>query len=171
MGLTPGVAFADFVLALHVLGVVLGFGVVFAYPLLLAFAARTDPAMIPWLLRARKRIGRVLVNPGLTLVVVAGVYLAADEHRFGQFFVQWGIGAALVIGAIEGALIIPRAGRAAQSAERDLGAASVAASGTRTTARWSADTADTFRQLSLAGWAIQAIVVVTVFLMATHAGA
>jgi hypothetical protein len=169
--LVPAAQFSDFVLALHVLGAIAGFGVVFAYPLIQAFAARTNPELTPWLLHARRRLGRYLVNPGLTVVVLAGIYLASDEHRWSQFFVQWGLGAAVVIGALEGSLIIPRAERAARAAERDLAASEVPAGGTRTSAQWAPDTLAAFRQLSLAGWAIQAIVVVTVFLMATHAGA
>lgn len=168
--LAPAVAFSDYVLAVHILGAVIGFGVLFTYPFLFAAAARWDPSVTPWLLRTRQRIGRQLINPGLLVVVVTGIYLASDEHLWGAFYVQWGIGAAVVIGAIEGAFVIPRSSRLAEVAERDLAAAGVPAGGQRVSAKWSPEYAAASRQLSLGGAAIQLIVVITIFLMATHAG-
>jgi hypothetical protein len=168
--LAPAVAFSDVIVGVHVLAVIIGFGAMFAYPLLFAAAAGLDPSVTPWLLRTRQRIGRYLVNPGLVVVVLAGIYLASDEHYWGAFFVQWGIGAAVVIGAIEGAVISPRAGRLAALAERDLAATAVAAGGRRASATWSPEYASGYRLFTIAGWVVQAIVVVTVLLMATHAG-
>ncbi|HEY2318495.1 MAG TPA: hypothetical protein VGH67_09365 [Solirubrobacteraceae bacterium] len=165
------VAFADFILAIHILGVVVGFGFVFAFPLLFATAARTEPTVIPWLLRARQRVGRYIINPGLLVVVLAGIYLASDEHQWSNFYVGWGIIAALVIGAVEGSLIVRPAGRLAALAERDLAATAVPAGGRRTSATWSPEYTMALRRFSLAGTAMALIVVVTVFLMATHAGA
>jgi hypothetical protein len=169
--LVPAVAFSDFILAVHILGAVIGFGVVFAFPVLWVLAGRTDPAVIPWLLRARKSVGRYLVNPGLTLDVLAGIYLATDEHYWGSFFVGWGIFAALVIGALEGAFIIKRAELLAELAERDLAATSVPSGGRRTSATWSPEYTALRRRFASAGNLMALIVVVTVFLMATHAGA
>lgn len=167
-------AFPDFILALHVIGAIIGFGGLFVYPLLWSAAARLDPSVTPWLLRVRRQIGRWLINPGLTLVVAAGFYLAADEHFFSSFFVSWGIGAAIVLGAVEGSYIIPRAGRLAALAERDLAAAEVPAGGlpaggVRASAPWSAEFVAGARRLSQAGLLMATLVVVTVFLMATHA--
>ncbi|MGA9857057.1 MAG: hypothetical protein WBQ18_04290 [Solirubrobacteraceae bacterium] len=167
--LVTAVAFSDFILAVHILGVVIGFGVVFTFPLVLGRAAKTDPALIPWLLRIRQVLGRYLVNPGLLVVVVAGFGLASDEHRWGSFFVGWGILAALVIGAVEGAIVIPRSGRLAEIAERDLAATAVPGGGQRTSAAWSDDYQATAGLLSRATLLTQVLVVVTVFLMALHA--
>lgn len=162
-------SFPDFIVGLHVLAAVVGFGSVFVFPLLLGAATRRDPAVVPWVLRVRQRVGRLLVNPGLLVVVAAGVYLASKEHAWGSFFVGWGIVAALVIGAVEGSVIIPRAGRLAAIAERDLAATAVPAGGQRTSAAWSSDYVSGMRTLSMAGAVLQAIVVVTVFIMAVHA--
>jgi uncharacterized membrane protein len=169
--LAPAVAFSDFILAVHILGVVIGFGVVFAYPVLFAVAARTDPSVTPWLLRARKQIGRYVVNPGLLVVLLAGIYLASDRHLWSSFFVGWGIAAVVAIGAIEGSFIMPRSGKLATIAERDLAASAVAAGGQRTSAKWSPEYAAAAQQLSRAAAALQVIVVVTVFIMATRLGA
>jgi uncharacterized membrane protein len=176
MLLVPAVAFSDFILAIHILAVVIGFGATFAYPILFATANRVDPTVLPWLFRARQRIGRTLINPGLLVVILAGIYLASDEHQWSHFYVGWGIAAAIVIGAIEGSFMIPRAGRIAEIAERDLAAATVPAGSQttgaqRTSARWSQEYNDTFRQLALGGTVLDVIVIVTVFIMAAHVGA
>jgi hypothetical protein len=163
-------AFSDVIVGVHVLGAIVAFGIVFAYPLLLSAAARLDPGATPFLLRARVRVGRYLVNPGLLVVVLAGIYLASDEHRWSQFFVGWGIIAAIVIGGIEGSVIMRRSGRLATIAERDLAATAVAAGGQRTSATWSDEYTAGLRVLTRAGLVLQAIVVVTVILMALHAG-
>src|ERR1700761_2277751 len=163
--LVSAVAFPDFILAVHILGAVIGFGVVFAFPVLFGAATRTDPGVIPWLLRARCSIGRYLVNPGLTVVVLAGIYLASDEHQWSKFYVGWGVVAALVIGAIEGSYVIRRAGSLAELAERDLAATAVPGGGRRTSATWSPEYATVVRRFSAAGNVTGLIVIVTVFLM------
>jgi hypothetical protein len=168
--LIAAVAFPDVILALHILGAIVGFGFVFAFPVMFAAASRADPAVIPWLLRARRRVGRFVINPGLTVVVAAGIYLASDEHQWGNFYVGWGIVAALVLGALEGNLIIRPAGRLAELAERDLAATAVPAGGQRTSATWSPEYTATLRRFSLAGNAMAVIVVLTVFFMAMHLG-
>jgi len=163
-------AFSDLIVGVHVLAAIVGFGVVFAYPLLLSAAARMEPGATPFLLRGRQRIGRYFVNPGLVVILLAGIYLASDEHRWSQFFVGWGIIAVIVIGAIEGSVIIPRSGKLATVAERDLAATAVAAGGQRTSATWSDEYAAGLRVLTRAGLALQAVVIVTVVVMALHVG-
>ena len=120
--------------------------------------------MLPWLYRTMQRFGRFLVNPGLLVVVLAGVYLASHLHQWKAFYVQWGIGAAIVIGAVEGAFMIPREGRLAKVADRDLAAAD---GGVVT---WSDEYNSTFRQLSLGGVILNLLVIATVFIMAAHIG-
>ncbi len=168
--LAPAAAFADIILAVHILGAIVGFGVIFAFPLLFGIARRTDPGVIPWLLRARQSVGRYLVNPGLTVVVLAGIYLATDEHQWSHFYVGWGILAALVVGAVEGSYVIRRAGPLAELAERDLAATAIPAGGRRASATWSPEYTAARRRFSAAGAVMALVVIVTVFLMATHAG-
>jgi len=169
--LVPAVALPDLILAVHILGAVIGFGVVFVFPVLFGAATRTDPSVIPWLLRVRCSIGRYLVNPGLTVVVLAGIYLATDEHQWSDFYVGWGILAALAIGAIEGSFIIRRSRGLAELAERDLAATAVPAGGRRTSATWSPEYVSARRRFSTAGNLMALIVIVTVFIMAAHVGA
>jgi uncharacterized membrane protein len=165
------VTFPQVVLAIHILAVVIAFGGVFAFPLMFGAAVRTDPQVIPWLLRARQQVGRYLINPGLLFVVLAGIYLASKEHQWSSFYVAWGIIAAIALGALEGSLVIRSAGRLADLAERDLAATAVPAGGQRTSAEWSPEYTATLRRFTLAGNAMVAIVVLTIFFMATHLGA
>ena len=74
----PAVFFWQIALAVHVVFVVTAFGVVVAYPLIAIAAERLDPRSAPMMLRLRQLIGRSLVNPGLLIVVIAGVYLASS---------------------------------------------------------------------------------------------
>jgi uncharacterized membrane protein len=168
--LVAAVSFPQVVLAIHILAVVIGFGTVFAYPLLFAAAARNDPGVTPWLLHTRRQLGRYLVNPGLAVVVVAGIYLASKLDQWSMFYVQWGLGAAVVIGAIEGAVVIPRSAKLAAIAERDLAATAVAAGGQRTSATWSREYVTGSRALWLGGVALEVLVILTVFFMATQLG-
>jgi uncharacterized membrane protein len=169
--LVATITFTQVVLAVHILAVVIAFGGVFAFPLMFGVAVRSNPEVIPWLLRTRQQVGRFLINPGLLFVVLAGIYLASKEHQWSNFYVGWGVIAALVLGALEGSFVIRPAGRLAAIAERDLAATAVAGGGQRTSAEWSPDYTATLRRFTFAGNAMVAIVVLTVFFMATHLGA
>jgi hypothetical protein len=108
------------VLAVHIMFVVISFGVLFAYPLISLFGRRMDPSGLPWFHRMQRQIGRALISPGLFFVIVAGLYLASKDHVFKAFYVQWGIGAAIVLGGLVGGYLGPRQGKLAELAERDL---------------------------------------------------
>jgi hypothetical protein len=103
--------------------VVIAFGVTFAYPIMFAVGARGDARSLPVLHRIEYTIERTLVNGGLVLVLAAGIFLASDGNHWSEFFVQWGLGAVVVIGAVLGSVMIPTAKRAEAVAERDIAAA------------------------------------------------
>ena len=169
--LVPAASFNDFVLGVHILAVVIGFGITFTYPIFLLVGTKLDPAAIPWFHRMQQQLGRRVINPGLLVVVVAGLYLASSEHVWHRLFIKWGVGAALVIGAIEGTIIIPREGKLAELAQRDLAAAGAGVGGGGKGSRfvWSSEYDAVLRQVALFGGLIDAIVVVTVFVMVAHA--
>lgn len=119
----PLAAFYDFALAAHIIAVMIAFGWTFALPLMHLLAGRHSPRSRPLIHRIEYMGMRVLLNPALTVIVVAGVYMAADGHHWGEFFVQWGLGAVLVVGALAGSVMIPDAKRAEQAALADIAAA------------------------------------------------
>ncbi len=157
---TVAASLYEIVLAVHIMAVVVGFGVTFAYPIMFSVAARHDPRSLPLMHRVEYTIERYLVNPGLLLVVLAGIYLASDGHHWSEFFVQWGLGAALVIGGLVGAVMIPTAKRAEQLAARDLAAAAEGAT------ELSPEYRAAVRRLSTVGSLLSALVLVTILFMA-----
>ncbi len=120
------VAFWEVVLALHIIAVVFAFGATFAYPVLLGAVARADPRALPALYRALHAISQRVIMPGLAAVIVFGIYLASRLELWSSFFVQWGLGVAIVIGAVEGAYLGPRERRLIEVADRDVSAATEA---------------------------------------------
>ena len=139
------------------MAVVVGFGVTFAYPIIFAVGAKRDPRSLPVLHRIEYTVERLLVNPGLHVVLAAGAYLAGKGHHWSEFFVQWGLGAAVVIGAVVGAVMIPTAKKAEQLAERDL-----AAGGGEMSAEYQA----AVKRLTTFGTLLSLLVLVTILFMA-----
>jgi len=156
--LAPAASLYNFILALHVMGVVVGFGVTFAYPIIFAVGAKRDPRSLPVLHRIEYTLERALVNPGLLVVTAAGVYLASDGHHWGEFFVQWGLGVAVVIGALVGVVMIPTAKKAEQFAERDLAAGAEGG--------MSEEYRALVRRLTTVGTMLSLLVLVTILVMA-----
>jgi len=120
MTATPATSAYEIVLAVHVMAVVIAFGWTFALPVVFAVASKRDPRSLPVLHRIEYTVSRVILNPALVVILGAGIYMASDGHHWGEFFVQWGIGVVLVIGALVGAVLIPAAKRAEDAARADL---------------------------------------------------
>jgi hypothetical protein len=116
------VSFYDVVLAVHIAAVVFAFGATFAYPVLLATITKADSRALPALYKAMHAISTRVIMPGLTLVLICGVYMASDAKLWSAFFVQWGLGVVVVIGAIEGMYLSPNEKRLCEIADRDLAA-------------------------------------------------
>ena len=82
------VQFYDVVLSIHILAVVVAFGVVFAYPLIDAQIRRASTEQLPMLHRLHLVLAQRIVTPGMVVVLVAGIYLAADRDLFGKPWVS-----------------------------------------------------------------------------------
>jgi hypothetical protein len=160
----PAASLYEVVLAIHIMAVVVAFGVTFAYPIMFAVGARHDPRSLPLLHRIEYTIERLLINPGLALVLLAGIYLASKGHFWSDFFVQWGLGAVIVMGALIGAVMIPTAKRAEMVAARDL------AVGGDGEPELSDEYRALVRRLSSVGTLLSLIVLVTILFMALHVG-
>ncbi len=156
----PAVSAYDVVLGVHIMAVVVAFGVTFAYPIMFVVAARHDPRGVPLLHRIEYTTERWLVNPGLLVVLLAGIYLASEGHHWSEFFVQWGLGAVVVIGAVLGAVMIPTAKRAEALAARDLLSAGEGAF------EPSAEYSAVVRRLTIVGSLLSLLVLVTILFMA-----
>jgi hypothetical protein len=161
----PAASLYEVVLAIHVMAVVVAFGVTFAYPIMLAVAARRDPRGLPLLHRIEYTVERTLVNGGLVLVLAAGIFLASDGHHWSKFFVQWGLAVVIVIGGLVGAVMIPTGKRAEQAAERDIAAAGDGE------IEMSDEYRALVRRLSSVGTLLSVLVLATIAIMVLHVGA
>jgi hypothetical protein len=156
------VAFYEVALALHILAVVIAFGATFAYPVLLGTITKADPRALPALYRALHAISQRVIMPGLAAIVVFGLYLASHMHLWHTFFVQWGIGVAVVIGAVEGMYLGPREKRLIEAADRD-----VAAAGTGEVT-FGAEHDSLVRRIGAIGALMDLLVVITILFMVFH---
>ncbi len=159
------VAFWKVVLALHIIAVVFAFGATFAYPVLLGAVAKADPRALPALYRALHAISQRVIMPGLAAVIVFGIYLASHLHLWSSFFVQWGLGVAIVIGAVEGAYLGRREKRLIEVAERD-----VAAAGSDGAITFSSEHDSLVRRIGGIGALMDLLVVLTIYFMVAHTG-
>jgi ABC-type amino acid transport system permease subunit len=158
----PAASFSDFVLAIHIFGVIVAFGVTFAYPVFLAAGARQDPRAMPWFHRMQVVVSRRVTNPGLLVVLIAGIVLASDLHQWKHFYVGWGIVAVIVLGALEGAVVSRTTQRLAELAEADVQAAATGK------VAWSEEYQAQMKRLRGASGLMSLIVALTVLFMAIH---
>jgi hypothetical protein len=117
--------FYDIVLFLHITAVVTAFGVTFVYPLIVPLTARSAPDKLPWLHRMQGEIGKKIITPSATLVLLAGLYLALSgdgPFDLKKWWVGFGLLAILALLGLGGAFFAPRERRLAELAERDLAA-------------------------------------------------
>lgn len=113
--------FDNVLLVVHVGAVLAAFGPLLAYPVFIVVGnSIMEPRGLPLFHRAQQQVIRRLVNPGLAAVVISGLVLAEDLGSLGTFYVEFGILAAIVLGAITSGYLAPREGLLAQTAERDL---------------------------------------------------
>ena len=168
MILTPAVVFYEVVLALHILAVVFAFGATFAYPVLIGAITKADTRALPALYRALHAISQRVIMPGLALIVVFGIYLASHLHLWSSFFVQWGLGVSVVIGAVEGMYLGPREKRLIEVADQDLAAAGDGGRvGSYTP---SAEHDALVKRIGAVGALMDLLVVITIYFMVTHTG-
>jgi predicted integral membrane protein DUF2269 len=114
------VQFSDVVKWLHITAVVVGLGATFAYGIFIAVAARSAPRAVPGVIAGIQATTRILVIPGLVLILATGIYLTSDRWDYGDFFVGWGIVAVLILFAMGPAIFGPNQDRALRAAEQDI---------------------------------------------------
>jgi len=113
------VTFYDFVLTIHILAVVVAFGVVFAYPVLDAQIRRAGPGDLAALHRLHLALGRGVISPAMIVVLLAGLYLALDRWSLGDPWISATLAILFALFALMGAVLTPTDRRLAELAERD----------------------------------------------------
>jgi small-conductance mechanosensitive channel len=152
--------FFDVVLWLHITSVVIAFGVLFTYPLIVPLTVRSHPRQVAWMHDMQVTVGRTVITPAAALVLITGIYLAADADVFSKWWVTVPLIAILVILGLGGAYFAPRDRRLAELARRDIEAA---AQGGEVV--FSREYEDLGRQVGTVGAFVSLLVVLVIFIM------
>jgi hypothetical protein len=150
--------FYDVVLAVHILAVVIAFGIVFAYPILDA-VLKSSGIELAALHRMHVELATKVIQPAMTIVLLAGLYLAIDRDLFGKPWVSVPFAIIVVLFALMGAVLVPTDKRLAELAAQDAGGAPSAA--------YEAEA----KRAQLFGSIALLLVVVAVFVMTVKPGA
>jgi uncharacterized membrane protein len=115
--ISPGYKIALF---LHILAVVLAFGPTFGYALFFSVTPQF-PRATPAILAGIQKTDRYLVNPGMIVLLLAGIYLLADgPWEASDVFVSVGFLAIIVLFGLQHGFFQPQVRRVRELAERDL---------------------------------------------------
>jgi uncharacterized membrane protein len=113
----PGYKIAVF---LHILAVVLAFGPTFGYAFFFSVVPQF-PRAAPALLAGVQKCDRYLVNPGMIVILLAGIYLLVDgPWEAADAFISIGFLAIFVLFGLQHAFFRPQTAKARELAERDL---------------------------------------------------
>jgi uncharacterized membrane protein len=149
------IAFYDVVLAIHVMAVVVAFGATFAYPAFVPWLRRAHPEAMPAVHDSRDRLGRLVMTPGMGVVLAAGIYLASKADAWSESWVTVPLVILILIGALGGMFFAPNERRLGELARRDL-----AAGGT-----FSEEYEALFARVSAVGLATCGLVLIAIFFM------
>lgn len=142
-------------LFIHILAVVLAFGPTFAYGIIFSIMPE-HPRSAPALFDAIRKVDRYLVDPGLIVVLLAGIYLMSDGNWDGsEAFIAVGFLAIIALFGLQHGFFRPQGRKAQELAERDLKAGD----------SFSAEFEEISRRLGTVGPIAGLIVVVTIFFM------
>lgn len=156
--------FYDVILFVHILAVVVAFGVVFTYPVLDALARRANVRDLASLHRFQAFLSQRVVTPAMVVVLAAGIYLAADRWEFSDFWISATFLILIVLFGLVGAVLAPTERRLAELAERDV---SALGSGEE---KMSTEYEAQARRLQIFGGLSTVLIVIAIFLMSTKIG-
>jgi Predicted integral membrane protein (DUF2269). len=158
---TQGIYFYDVVLTVHLLAVVLAFGVTFAYPLMDAYARKSNPGDLVALHRFQVVLTQRLIQPAMVVVLLAGLYLALDRYNLADPWISAGFAILIVMFGLAGAVFAPTEKRCLELAQRDRN------SGGRPSAEYTKEA----RKLVTFGSLFYVLVIAAIFVMAAKPGA
>lgn len=143
-------------LFIHLLAVVVAIGPTFAYGIFIAVAESSSPRSVPTVLRAIQRHDRMILSPGLVVLLLAGIYMLIDGHiSAGESWVTIGFIAIIALFGMMHGYFRPNTAKALELAERDLAAGETL----------SAEYAKISKKLENGGKLAGAIVAIAIFFM------
>lgn len=151
------IRFYDVVLTVHILAVVVAFGVVFSYPVLDAWFRSAVPGNVAKLHELHIQLAQRVITPAIVVVLLAGLYLAfQDPWSLGDPWISATFALLFVLFGLTGGVLIPADRRLMELAERDATSAEYEAARKK---------ADAFGGLALL------LVIVAIYLMVGKPGA
>jgi hypothetical protein len=106
----------------HLVAVVVGLGPTFGYALFFSVVP-SYPKATPAILAGVQRADRYLVNPGMVILLIAGIVLMASGSAIwdgSDFFIVWGFIAIIALFGLQHGFFQPQVRKAKELAERDL---------------------------------------------------
>lgn len=138
--------------SIHVIGAIAGVGPLFVQPLLIGYMRKREPSAMAGAMTAMLWVDRVLVTPGLTLLLLAGLYLVGNgQGEFSAPWISYGLAAVIVMLGLVGAVIMPRLRKGAALASKGEAGG--------------AEFSKVSKVLAMACWTCVVLAVVAVFLM------
>lgn len=153
------VRFYDVVVSLHVMAIVIAFGVTFAYPVLIPYIFRNHPRAVPGLYAGMVQLNRRLITPAATVALLLGVYLASDADVWDQAWVTIPLVILIVVLGMVGAVFTPAERRLAELTERDSAATAGDA------VAWSPEVQALMRRDATAGAVASVLILVAIYFM------
>jgi uncharacterized membrane protein len=150
--MSASITFYGVVLSVHIMAVVIAFGFLFAYPVLMPWARRAHPGSMPVIHEMTGRLSRTVMSPAMVVVLLCGIYLASDADVWSEVWVSVPLLILIVIGGLNGAYLAPRERRLAALAHDGVGAGSAYD--------------DLFRQVAVVAYVNCALVLIAIFFMA-----
>jgi uncharacterized membrane protein len=156
----------DLSIFVHVTAVVIGFGATFAESLTFPVAMRLNPRHLPYVHRLHLAINQRLATPALAVVLVTGIYQAADgPYSMSDAWISASFVIVIVLGALLGAYLVPADRRLGAMADGELAEAGPGEVTLSEEYRRGA------RNAARAGAAAGVLVIIAIFLMVTKPGA
>jgi hypothetical protein len=140
----------------HIVGVVL-LGATFGYGILFSVLPKY-PRAAPALIAGMRKVDRVLINPAMILILVAGIIVLATSGsvwKGSQFFVVWGFLAIIGLFGIQHGFFAPQMTKLQEIADRDVAAGDT----------FSAEFETTSQKIAQVGAATGLLIVLTIFIM------
>ncbi len=163
--MAPAILFYDVVVAVHVMAIVVAFGVTFAYPLLYSVVRTGGARSLADLHRAQVLVGKRLIAPFGGLALLAGLYLASDRDLYDRVWVQVPMVILVAILIAGGAFFGPTETKLAELAARDASRSSPGSE-----VALSDEYEALARRLRLVGGVMSLLVLLAVFMMVAKPG-
>lgn len=162
------ISFYNVVVAVHVMAVVVAFGVTFAYPFIEAQVKRTAPGSLPAWHGIVATVNGKFVTPAMGVALIAGIYAALDASLFDKVWVQVPIVILLVLFGIVGGFLTPQSRKLAELAAQDVAAAGGGGGGGTVTR--SAEYEAVSKRVGMVGGLAGVLILLAIFFMEAKPG-